>query len=239
MKNLCFLLLSATILGVFGCTSSEVSKFMKGVSEATLTDEDVSEGLKAALIKGISEGAESASKENGFYGNDLIRIGLPEEVQKVENTIRRIGFGSELDKVHLTINRGAENAALEAKPIFINAIKQLTLKDAWDILRGEDDAATQYLRKTTSGQLAQLFEPHIQESLNKVGATRYYGEIVNTYNAFPTTTNKLNPDLKGYVTERAIDGLFKLIAQEEKAIRENPAERTSAILKRVFAAQDQ
>ncbi len=239
MKNLSFLLLSTILIGVFSCTSSEVNKFMKGVSEAALTDQDVSEGLKAALIKGISEGAESASQENGYYGNNLIRIGLPEEVQKVENSLRRIGLGSEVDRVLLTINRGAENAAQEAKPIFINAIKQLTIQDAWSILKGEDDAATQYLKRTTSGQLAQLFEPHIQESLDNVGATRHYGEIVNTYNAFPTTSNKLDPDLKSYVTERAIDGLFKLIAQEEKAIRENPEERTTAILRRVFAAQDQ
>lgn len=220
------------------CTASEVNKFIQGASEATLSETDVSAGLKEALVKGISVGVESASSTDGFLGNELIRIALPEDVQKVESTLRRFGLGNEVDKAITTINRGAENAAMEAKPIFINAIKQLSIQDAWDILKGGDDAATQYLKRTTSDQLTELFKPHVQESLNQVGATKHYSELVNAYNRVPTTKNKLDPDLNSYVTNMAIAGLFKLVAEEEKAIREDPLERSSVLLKRVFAAQD-
>lgn len=231
------IVLVATILTA-GCTASEVNRFIQGASEASLTEQDVGNGLKEALIKGISTGADLASREDGFFKNDLIRIALPEDVQRVESTLRSIGFGAEVDRVLLTINRGAENAANEAKPIFIEAIRQLTVQDAWNILRGEDDAATQYLQRQTTEKLTELFEPHIQKSLEQVGATRYYGDLVSSYNNFPTTSRKLDPNLKAYVTDKAISGLFTLIAQEEKAIRENPAERTTALLRRVFAVQD-
>ncbi|WP_215224304.1 DUF4197 domain-containing protein [Echinicola shivajiensis] len=220
------------------CTASEVNKFIQGASQGTLSEADVSAGLKEALVKGISVGVESASSTDGFLGNELIRIALPEDVRKVESTLRRFGLGNEVDKAITTINRGAENAAMEAKPIFINAIKQLSIQDAWDILKGGDDAATQYLKRTTSDQLTELFKPHVQESLNQVGATKHYSELVNAYNRVPTTKDKLDPDLNSYVTNMAIEGLFKLVAEEEKAIREDPLERTSILLKRVFAAQD-
>ncbi|MBD3627418.1 MAG: DUF4197 domain-containing protein [Cyclobacterium sp.] len=221
-----------------GCTASEVNRFIQGATEATLTEQEVGNGLKEALIKGISTGADQASREDGFLKNDLIRIALPADVQRVEGTLRSIGLGAEVDRVILTINRGAENAAKEAKPIFIEAIRQLTVKDAWDILKGEQDAATQYLQRTSTEKLKVLFAPHVQIALDQVGATRYYGDLVNTYNGFPTTARKLDPDLNAYVTNMAISGLFELIAKEEKAIRENPAERTTALLRRVFAAQD-
>ncbi|WP_370567348.1 DUF4197 domain-containing protein [Echinicola sp. 20G] len=238
MKNKFGSYLLVVLFFMMSCTTAEVNKFIQGATEASLTEADVSNGLKEALVKGVGTGVESASSVDGFLANDLIRIGLPDEVQKVESTLRRIGLGSEMDKVITTINRGAENAAMEAKPIFINAIKQLAIKDAWDILKGEDDAATSYLQRTTTDQLVSLFKPHVQESLDQVGATKYYGDLVSTYNNFPTTSKKLDPDLNTYVTNRAIEGLFKLIAEEEKAIRENPLERSSSLLKRVFAAQD-
>ncbi|WP_137401177.1 DUF4197 domain-containing protein [Echinicola rosea] len=228
----------AILAMMMSCTSADVNKFIQGATEASLSEADVSNGLKEALEKGISEGVGIAGKKDGYLGNELLRIGLPEDVQKVESTLRKIGLGAEVDKVITTINRGAEDAAKEARPIFISAIKQMTIQDAWSILKGDDDAATQYLQRTTTEQLTALFKPHVQESLDKVGATRYYGDLVNSYNTFPTTNKKLDPDLNSYVTDRAIEGLFKLIAEEEKAIRENPLERTSSILKRVFAAQD-
>lgn len=221
-----------------GCTTADLNKFIQGASEASLTEGDVGNGLKEALIKGVSEGTALASQEDGFFKNDLIRIALPEDVRRVEATMRRFGLGAEVDRVILTINRGAENAAKEAKPIFVDAIKQLTIQDAWNILKGEDDAATQFLKRTTTEKLEVLFQPHVQASLDQVGATRHYGELVNTYNTFPTTSNKLDSDLNAYVTKMAIQGLFELVANEEKAIRENPAERTTALLRRVFAAQD-
>ena len=222
---------------LMGCTATDLNRVLQGASNAVLSNEDVANGLKDALVKGISVGAESASQEGGFFKNELIRIALPEEFRKVEGTMRKLGLGAEVDKVLLAINRGAENAAKEAKPIFIGAIKQLTIQDAFSILKGEQDAATQFLRRTTSDQLTTLFQPRIQESLIQVGATRYYTDLVKAYNAIPSTTN-LNPDLNAYVTEKALDGLFRLIAEEEKNIRENPLERTTTLMKRVFAAQD-
>ena len=136
----------------------------------------------------------------------------------------------------MTLNRGAEDAAKEAKPIFIEAIRAMTIEDAWAILRGQDDAATQYLKRTTSGLLKEKFKPVIQNSLNKVSATKYYSDIVTRYNQIPLV-QKVNPDLDDYATDKAIDGLFLMIAREEKNIRENPVARTTEILKRVFGAQ--
>src|SRR5690554_1913074 len=237
MKNLNILALAGIFILLIGCTTTDLNKVLQGASNAVLSNEDVANGLKEALVKGISVGAETASKEDGFFRNELIRIALPEEFRKVEGTMRKLGLGSEVDKVLLAINRGAENAAKEAKPIFMNAIKQLTIQDAFAILKGEDDAATQFLRRTTSEQLTSLFRPKVQESLNQVGATRYYADLVKAYNAIPSTKN-INPDLNAYVTEKALDGLFTLIAHEEKNIRENPLERTTMLMRRVFAAQD-
>lgn len=221
------------------CSSADINKILQAAGgQGPLTQTEVSQGLKEALIQGISKGADQASATDGFFKNELIKILLPEDARRVENTLRQIGLGAEVDRALLTINRGAEKAAMEAKPIFISAIRQLTIQDAFNILKGEPDAATQFLRRTTESQLISLFQPRIQESLDEVGATRYYGDIANAYNAIPLTNRKIDPDLNAYVTQRAIDGLFLLVAQEEKNIRENPMERTTALMKRVFAAQD-
>lgn len=237
MKNSKILPLIILIALLWGCTTTDLNKILQGASEASLTNEDVGKGLKEALVKGISIGADNASKQDGFFKNEIIRIALPEEFRQVEGRMRQLGLGSEVDKVLMAINRGAENAAAEAKPIFISAIRQLTIQDAFSILKGQPDAATTFLRNTTSQELTALFQPKVQESLTQVGATRYYTDLVKAYNAIPTT-KKLNPDLNAYVTEKALDGLFLLIAEEEKSIRENPLERTTALMKRVFAAQD-
>ncbi|MBW3467737.1 DUF4197 domain-containing protein [Arthrospiribacter ruber] len=224
---------------LLGCSSSDINRLLQAAGgSAPLTQQEVSQGLKEALIQGISKGADKASETDGFFRNDMIRILLPEDARRVENTLRQMGLGSEVDRALLAINRGAENAAKEAKPIFINAIRQLTIQDAFNLLQGNQDAATSFLRRTTESQLIELFQPRIEESLNQVGATRFYGDIANTYNAIPLTNRRIDPDLNAYVTEKAIDGLFLLIAEEEKSIRENPLERTSALMRRVFAAQD-
>ncbi|PRY89234.1 DUF4197 domain-containing protein [Mongoliibacter ruber] len=226
-------------LFLLSCSSADINRILQAAGgSAPLTQEEVSQGLKEALIQGISKGADQASETDGFFGNDMIRILLPEDARRVENTLRQIGLGSEVDRALLAINRGAESAAKEAKPIFINAIRQLTIQDAFNLLQGDQDAATTFLRRTTEDQLIALFQPKIEESLNQVGATRFYGDIANTYNAIPLTNRSIDPDLNAYVTDKAIDGLFKLIEEEEKNIRENPLQRTSALMRRVFAAQD-
>jgi hypothetical protein len=223
------------------CTTAQINQAIndvnKGLSgEQPLTAAQVGEGLKEALIKGISVGADNVSQLDGYFKNPQIKIPFPPDVKKVEDKLRQIGLGSEVDKFVTTLNRGAEDAAKEAKPIFITAIKSMTIDDAWGILKGQPDAATQYLKRTTSSQLKDKFKPVIQNSLDKVSATKYYSDLVNTYNKIPLV-QKVNPDLNDYATDLAIQGLFTMIAQEEKKIRENPLERTTDLLKKVFAAQ--
>ncbi len=208
-----------------GTTSTGIKK--------PLTEAEVAGGLKEALIQGTTKGTAQASQQNGYYGNSLIRIPFPAEIQRVETTLRKVGMGSEVDKFVLSLNRAAEDAAISAKPIFISAIKSLTLKDVWNILSGEKDAATQYLKRTTSPQLITAFKPIIQQSLDKVNATKYYGTLITSYNQIPLV-QKVNPDLNAYATDKAIAGLFTLVAQEEANIRENPIARTTELLKRVF-----
>lgn len=226
------------VLLLTACAGADIGSILRGAGEATLSERDVTNGLKEALVQGITYGSEKAAAEDGFLKNERIKIPLPEDLRRVESTMRQLGLGSEVDRVIMTINRGAENAAREALPIFVSSIRQLTVQDAWTILRGDRDAATQYLRRTTNDQLTALFMPRVQESLEQVGATRYYADLVRTYNAFPTTSRKIDPDLNAYVTDKALEGLFTLVAEEEKNIRENPLQRTSSLMRRVFAAQD-
>ncbi|GHA53105.1 DUF4197 domain-containing protein [Pontibacter akesuensis] len=240
MKKLLYTSLIAVALSASACSVTDIQRTMDGVIAAggagTLTQGEVASGLKQALEVGINNGAGQASQTNGYFGNPLIKIPFPEDVQRVENTLRQVGLGDQVDKFVLTLNRGAEDAAKSAIPIFVSAIKQMTIQDAWAILRGDRDAATQYLKRTTSDQLYTAFNPIMVKSLEKTNATRYYTDIVNQYNKIPLT-QKVNPDLDDYATQKAIDGLFVLVAQEEEKIRENPLARTTDLLRRVFAQQ--
>jgi hypothetical protein len=236
MKKIIFAI--SIILGA--CTSAQINQAIgdlnKGAGNAQPTTAEVAEGLKEALIKGISHGSDLTSQVDGYFKNPEIKIPFPPDVKRVEDKLRQIGLGSEVDKFILTLNRGAEDAAKEAKPIFITAIKSMTIQDAWSILRGQNDAATQYLKRTTSAQLKDKFKPVIQNSLNKVSATKYYKDIVTRYNQIPLV-QKVNPELDDYATDRAIEGLFIMIAKEEKDIRQNPVARTTELLKKVFGAR--
>jgi hypothetical protein len=233
----------AAILICCACTTAQinqtigdVNKTLGGNTGQPVTTAEVADGLREALIKGISTGSDLVSQVDGYFKNPEIKIPFPPEVKKVEDKLRQIGFGGEVDKFVMQLNRGAEDAAKEAKPIFITAIRSMTIQDAWAILRGEKDAATQYLKRTTSDQLKSKFKPVIQNSLNKVNATKYYSDIVNRYNQLPLV-QKVNPNLDDYATDRAIEGLFLMIAKEEANIRENPIARTTELLKRVFGAK--
>jgi hypothetical protein len=233
MRHLLWIL--TFVLGA--CTSAQINQALgdlnKSLGGGELTTAEVTEGLKEALVKGISTGSDQASQLDGYFKNPQIKIPFPPDVKKVEDKLRQIGLGNEVDKFVMTLNRGAEDAAKEAKPIFINAIKQMTIQDAWGILKGEEDAATEYLKRTTSAQLREKFAPVIANSLNKVNATKYYGDIISTYNKIPLV-EKVNPDLNDYATTKAMDGLFLLIAGEEKKIRQDPVARTTELLKKVF-----
>ncbi len=233
-------LFSIVVVGVLmaGCTAQQLKKAVDDyLGDEKLTTEQVAAGLKEALVKGIGNGADQASKVNGFLGNPSIKIPFPPEVQQVEDKLRQLGLGSQVDQFVETLNRGAEEAAKEAKPIFVSAIKSMTIQDAWTILKGNNDEATLYLKKTISDQLRAKFAPVIKQALSKTNATKYYGDLMNTYNKIPFLAD-VNADLESYATDRALDGLFLLIAQEEAKIRKDPMARTTDLLKKVFKEQD-
>jgi len=202
----------------------------------TVTQAEAAKGIKEALSQGLVNAVLKLNKQDGFYGDAFYRILLPPDAKKIETTLRGLGLGKSVDKAILQINRGAEDAAGFARSIFTDAIKQMTLTDAINIVRGGDTSATHYFRTKTTGKLTAAFLPVIQSSLNKVEATKYYSDIVNTYNKFPTTFTKINPDLPGFVTDKATNALFDLVAKEEKNIRENPVARTTELLKKVFGS---
>ena len=201
--------------------------------KGALGNDEIISGLKEALAVGTEKGTAMLSKENGFFGNEILKIILPPEAQKIEKTLRGVGLGKQVDDAILTMNHGAEDACKQAAPIFINAIKQMNVQDAVGILRGADTAATGYLRSKTSLALTDAFKPVIEASLEKVGATKYWTTMVTTYNKF--SLQKINPDLTAYVTEKALQGVFTQIAIEEKNIRRDPMARTTDLLKKVFA----
>jgi hypothetical protein len=198
---------------------------------------EIGNGLKQALEIGTTKSSDQLSSVNGFFANAAVKILFPPEAQKVERTLRSIGLSKLADNVILSLNRAAEDAAGKAKPIFVNAIKQMTLQDVTNILLGSQDAATQYFKRTTTLQLAESFKPVVQASLNKVGATKYYGDAAAAYNKVPFAS-KVNPDISDYVTQKAISGLFVEIAQEELNIRQNLSARTTPLLQKVFSFYD-
>lgn len=230
----------ALLLFIFSTATSfaqiDLKKLKDKVTGDKLSAKEVATGLKEAMTKGVSKGSDEVSKQDGYLKNPEIKIPFPPEVKQVESTLRKIGMDEQVDKFIVSLNRAAEDAAKEAKPIFVSVIKQMTIEDAWSILKGEDDAATKYLNKTTSSQLKDKFKPIIKASLDKVNATKYYKELITAYNKVPMV-KKVNPDLDQYATDKATDGLFVMIAKEEKNIRENPGARTTELLKKVFSKQ--
>lgn len=223
------------------CTAAQINQTLGDLGRTSgpkpLTAAEVAEGLKEALIQGTNKGADIVSQADGYLNNPRIKIPFPPDVKRVEDRLRQIGLGNEVDRFVTTLNRGAEEAAKEAKPIFVSAIRSMTIEDAFGILRGEENAATQYLQRTTSAQLKQRFLPVIQSALEKTNATRYYTDLVSTYNKIPLV-ERVNPDLDDYATDKAIEGLFYMIAIEEKNIRENPGARATDLLKRVFGSNN-
>lgn len=204
-----------------------------GKSNLGLSEEEVARGLKEALNKGIDKSVSSLSVKDGYFKDASVKIIMPDEAQMIENKLRSVGQGKLVDDVIESLNRAAEDAANSAKELFVNAIKNLTLKDAMNILNGSNDAATNYLKQETRSDLVVKFTPIIKTSLDKVGATQQWALMMNAYNKIPMV-KKVNPDLVDYSTNKAIDGLFIKIADEELEIRKNPNARTSDLLKKVF-----
>lgn len=241
MKYFAALFFGFTLM-LTSCSSTQFSSAMKtagdilGEDQALTTSEVVS-GLKEALVKGAETSTGSASQLDGYLKNVEIKIPFPPEIENIETKLRQIGLDKPVDDFIVSINRAAEQAAKEAKPLFVDAIMNITIEDAWGILKGDDHAATTYLRKATSAQLETKFEPIIENALNTVNATKYYEDMATQYNRIPFVA-KVETDLTNYVNQKAIDGLFVLVAQEEEKIRKDPLERTTELLKRVFSYEE-
>lgn len=205
--------------------------------EGGITNAEISGGLKQALQKGIDLQVTKLTEEGGFFRNEMVRIVLPPELQKVDKTLRDVGMDALADEGLKVLNRAAEEAVREATPIFVNAVQEMTFTDARNILFGNDNAATTYLADKTTKELYSKFNPIIKSSLDKVGATEVWGNLIQRYNALPLTSS-VNPDLPDYVTTEALDGVFTMIAVEEMQIRNDLSARTTTLLKRVFGLQD-
>lgn len=241
LKTLFLLALTACFLSLAGCdvqSQAQIGNILKQIpTTGTPSTFEIASGIKQALEIGTSNGADKLSATNGFLGNAAVKILFPPEAQKVEKTLRSIGLNSLADNVVTSINRAAEDAAKEAKPIFTDAIKQMTITDATNILLGNKDAATQYFKRVTTDQLMAKFTPVITNSLSKVGATKYWTQAASSYNKIPLVT-PVNTNLSNYVAQKAIEGMFIQVAQEELQIRENINARSTTLLQKVFGYAD-
>ena len=240
MKRVVLLLLlvpfigTAQLKGLLQKAAEKASTISKTNGTSTL---DIGAALKEALNKGVSEQVSKLTATDGFYKNEAVKILMPDELQKVDKTLRKMGMASLADEGIKALNRAAEDAVKEATPIFVTAIKNITITDAKGILMGSDNAATTYLQTATTTPLYAKFSPVVQTSIGKVGADVIWASIIKKYNSIPLVT-KVNPDLTDYVTNKALSGVFTMITVEEKSIRTNLNSRTSDLLKKVFALQD-
>jgi len=232
------LMLSQLSFGQFGKLLKKVENVTKGTSNISLSNEQIGKGLKEALDKGIKEEVSKLTQTDGFYKNEAVKILMPAELQKVDKSLRSIGLGNLADDGVKMLNRAAEDAVKTATPIFVNAIKNMSFKDVKSILMSENkDQATIYLKTNTNQSLYTAFNPVVKKSFDKVGADKTWNTIIKKYNTLPFV-KKVNPDLTDYVTQEALNGVFKMIAKKELEIRSNTASRTSDLLKKVFALQD-
>lgn len=210
----------------------KVLQTVAGFNKDTLSTTTIVRGLKEALEAGTQRGTAKLSGLDGFFKEAAIKILMPPEAQKAEQKLRAIGLGKQVDNAILSMNRAAEDASKSAVPIFVNAIKQMSIHDAVGILRGGDFAATDYLKSKTTARLTETFRPVVEQSLAKVEATKYWSTLFSTYNRF--STSQVNTDLSAYVTEKTLSGIFHQVALEEEKIRKDPSAQTTALLKQVF-----
>ncbi len=242
MKYLSYVIIAALGIAVYSCTSGQLNQLNNVLTgpttptEKPLSNDEVIAGLRSALSVGTDSSSSRASKVDGFYKNTRLFIPFPPDAIKVKEKVEALGFKEKVDKFVLTLNRGAEEAAKESGPIFLNAIKSMSIADGFTILKGGDNAATNYLKEKTTAELKTTFTPKVKDALNKVELTKHWTPVITTYNKIPGV-EKQNPDLDAYVTEKAIAGLFILIADEEMKIRKDPIARVNDILKRVFGSK--
>ena len=231
------IVLSIAILSLVSC--AEMQQVLEQLPQQTgiLSQAEMGNGLKEALNNGITKQVSKLTTTDGFFKNEAVKILLPEELQKVDTKLRQLGMTKLADDGLKILNRAAEDAVKEATPIFVDAVKQMTFTDAKNILQGNESSATTYLQTSTSTALYGKFNPVIKNSFAKVGADKIWTQIITKYNSIPLV-KKVNPDLTDYTTNKAMKGVFKMIAVEEKDIRTNFSARTSDLLKKVFALQD-
>jgi hypothetical protein len=244
MRQIVFCLTLGALIAA--CSEESFRRTMQTVSEqmeggnSDLTTSEVTRGLKEALVVGTNNAVSFAGKENGFLNTPRLRIPFPEEAEKVKSTAIKLGLSGQVDAFEENLNHAAEKAVSHAAPIFVDAITSMSIEDAFAILRGEDQAATNYLRQNTENELRDAFRPEVREAIEAVELTKYWSPLASAYNSASILTgaDEVNPDLTGYVTDEAMDGLFLLIGEEERKIRENPTARVSDILKKVFGNAD-
>jgi len=229
------LFLTVLLIQITAC--AELRQVVNQLPNTGITNDQIGNGLKQALHNGITNQVSKLAVKDGFFKNELTKILLPEELQKVDNTLRKIGLSKLADEGLKVLNRAAEDAVGEAIPVFVDAIKGMTFIDAKNILLGEKNAATMYLQNKTSEALYQKFNPIIANSFQKVGADKIWENLITKYNNLPLTAN-VNPNLTDYVTQEALKGVFTMVEVEEKEIRANVNKRSTELLKRVFALQD-
>lgn len=226
------LLILPLMLASTQCTTLQQVTNNSPASTNNSSQDKIVAGLKQALTIGTQNSTNKLSAVDGFFADAAVKILMPPEASDVEKTLRRFGLGSLVDKTVLSLNRAAEDAAKSATPIFVDAIKHMTITDALGILRGGDFAATNYFKQKTTGALTDAFKPVISASLNKVDATKYWSDVFTAYNRF--SSKKVETDLTAYVTQKAIDGIFYEVGLEEQKIRKDPAARVTDLLKQVF-----
>ncbi len=239
MKKVLCLAFLVLVCGATVSQADMLGDMMKGMKlpgvpgASGLDNSTIVSGLKEALTVGTGNAVASTSKVDGYFGNQMIKILMPEKIQKVADMLGKVGYQKQVDEFILSMNRAAEKAAPQAKSYFIGAIKEMTFEDAQKILHGSDTAATEYFKSKTSDKLYNAFKPVISQSMDQVGTTHAYKEMMGKYTAIPFMKAE-SLDLDQYVTNKALDGLFYMVGQEEKAIRTNPAARTTDLLKKVF-----
>ena len=234
--------LTAALLLAAGCESvntGDVSRALTtalGSGQGGMTTDTVIAGLKEALRVGTEKTVTQTSRQGGYSENEAIRITVPEKIEKMADALRKVGLGRQVDAFEAKMNDAAEQAAAEAAPVFVNAIKDMTFADARQILRGSDTAATEYFRENTSAELTRRYSPVVRKQMENLGVVRTFDDLQNRYNKLPLVAD-MNYQIEDYVVEEALNGLFAVLAKEEKAIRKDPAARTTALLKQVFGSQ--
>ena len=237
--RICLIISLTVIMSAYGCATLQEDIgdiFNTGTGEDDLDEPTVISGIKEALRVGTKNTVISTSRLDGYLGNELIRIAIPEQLESMTLTLRQVGLGSLVDDLEVGMNRAAELAAPEAQDIFWDAITKMTVSDAFGILYGDDTAATEYFHRQTHTVLRARFHPIIQGKIEEVGLSRIYGQVADAYNSLPLAGKPGLVDLDEYVTDRALEGLFTVLAREEQKIRQNPAARTTDLLKRVFGS---